>query len=610
MRQLKRLRYWIIAAAVVIVAGLAALAVVQIVRADRNAVAGKAALARAQTDIDAQHVRAARADLVAALGDFQQMHHHLATMGPLAPIARITPFVRIQIRGATDFSEAGELLATAGLHLVDAASRVLDPTDTHLRLSDALGELQHIRGALNDGITALDSAATKIRALDGYRLIGPLNNARNDLKSRLPRAGRRAVSARDGLDALIDVLGGSGPRRFLIFSQNPDEVRPTGGFIGTYGILTTHGGHVSLQQFDATSDWYVTHPQAVLQPAQADLPLQLGTPPQAQTIANVNATADFSAAGKLASTLWTRGGEPAVNGVISMTPAVMARVVGVLGPVTVPGYDETINAANLIARVDFHTHFEAPPSGGGRKDFLVALVKVVTQKALDAPASTWQPLGRAMAAGFADREAMARSNEPVIQTALVERAWDGTLPHVPGDFFDEAEFEYAAKNGGGLHRTFDHTVIVHADGSAQITTTVTIDNTLPPNYGYDHVDNLDSLSLITIYGPDGATIDPASDPLDAVPPPMAGHPAGAWFESAPPEGSTSFTSVWDVAHLLTSTSGGGFAYQLHFLRLAAHDGDVLHLHVTLPPGWTWTNGPPPATTMLNADMNGVWQLAR
>ena len=147
MQLVKRLRYWIIAAFVVIVGGLFAVALMQTVRADHFAVAGKGALAAAETDIDAQHVHAARADLLAALGDFQQMHHHLSNMGPIAPIARITPFVRIQIRGATNFSEAGELLSTAGLQLVDAASAVLDPTDTHLRLSDALAELRTIRTA-------------------------------------------------------------------------------------------------------------------------------------------------------------------------------------------------------------------------------------------------------------------------------------------------------------------------------------------------------------------------------------------------------------------------------------------------------------------------------
>ena len=316
MSLVKRLRFWIIAALVVIVGGLFALALLQTARADQNGVHGKAALARAETDINAHNVRAARADLLEARADFQQMHHHLASMGPLAPIARITPFVRIQIRGATDFSEAGELLSNAGLHLVDAASQVLDPKDSHLHLSDALDQLRNVRAALNSGIDALDGAAGKIRALDGYRLLGPLNNARIDLKSRLPRVGTRAVSARDGLDALINMLGGSGPRRFLLLSQNPDEVRPTGGFIGTYGVMSTRNGHMVLDKFDSTSSWYTTHPDAVLTLGQSALPLQLGDPPQVQTIANVNATADFTAAGKLAAQLWRAGGEKPVDGVI------------------------------------------------------------------------------------------------------------------------------------------------------------------------------------------------------------------------------------------------------------------------------------------------------
>ena len=101
---------------------------------------------------------------------------------------------------------------------------------------------------------------------------------------------------------------------------------------------------------------------------------------------------------------------------------------------------------------------------------------------------------------------MGWSSEPVIQDALTAQAWDGTLPQVPGDFFYEGEFEYGAKNGGGLHRTFEHNVVLRADGSAKVTTHVTIDNTLPPNYGFGHDLNIDSLSFVTVYGPNGATL--------------------------------------------------------------------------------------------------------
>ena len=414
----------------------------------------------------------------------------------------------------------------------------------------------------------------------------------------------------DGLDALIDMLGGSGPRRFLIISQNPDEVRPTGGYIGTYGVLATRKGHMVLERYASTSSWYLPRPQADLPPAQAALPLRLDSPPRPQTLANVNATADFTAAGTLAARLWRLGGEQPINGVISLTPEVMARVVGVLGPVVVPGFGETVTASNLLARVDYHTHLEAPTAGlpGGRKAFLIELAHVVVQRLLDAPASRWDPLARAIGRGFEMREAMAWSSRPVIQKALAERGWDGTLPDVSGDFFYQGEFEYLAKNGRGLHRTFDHRVVLHADGSARITTRVTIANTEPANNG-GHL-NIDSLSFVTVYGPHGASLDSASDPPDALDPDLEGHPAASWFEAADPLSSTTFTVAWDVPHLLTTAPGGALEYQLRFMRLPAHDADVLHLRITPPPGWKWATSAPPATTTLNADLVGAWRLVR
>ena len=605
----KRRRFLVGAA--LVVGGLFALTLIQTARADRSGLRGKAALARAEAHLNVRDVRAARDDLLEARNHFRQMQSDLGTMGPLGPLARVTPLVRVQIRGAKAFAQAGELLSNAGIGLVDAAAQVIEPKQKHMRLADALDALRDVRSALNEGIAALDGAADKIHALDGYRLLGPLENARRDLIRRLPRVGAHAVSARDGLGALIDMLGGSGPRRFLIFSQNPDEVRPTGGFIGTYGVLVTRKGHLVLDRYAGIAEWYRPRRQAQLPPAQAALPLQFAVPPQPQTLANVNATADFSAAGRLAAKLWQRGGERPVDGVISITPAVMARIVGVLGPVAVPGFGETVTGANLLARVDYHTHLGAPTAGrpGGRKSFLIELAHVVVRRLLDAPASRWDPLAQAIGRGFETREAMAWSSRPIIQDALAARAWDGTLPQVAGDFFYEGDFEYSAKNGRGLHRTFDHTVALRADGSARVTTRVTIANTLPPSRG--GLFNIDSSSHITVNGPSGAILLPASDPPDADSGSLAGHPAFSWFVSADPLASTSFTVNWEVPHLATVAADGSLTYQLRFMGLPAHEGDVLHLHVRLPPGWKWEGRRTPSRTRsLDQDMIGSWRAVR
>jgi len=61
------------------------------------------------------------------------------------------------------------------------------------------------------------------------------------------------------------------------------------------------------------------------------------------------------------------------------------------------------------------------------------------------------------------------------------RGWQGSPPTGNGDFFYDSEFEYGAKSGRGLKRTFDQQVSLRSDGSARVATTITIDNTEGPS---------------------------------------------------------------------------------------------------------------------------------
>src|SRR5947209_538336 len=50
------------------------------------------------------------------------MRQQLRALGPLLPLARSAPVVRVQIEGAEAFADSGVLLSSAGLQLVAAAS--------------------------------------------------------------------------------------------------------------------------------------------------------------------------------------------------------------------------------------------------------------------------------------------------------------------------------------------------------------------------------------------------------------------------------------------------------------------------------------------------------
>jgi hypothetical protein len=585
---------------ILVAAALACLAwsAVQLARGALDGRSGATSLRTAETALAAGDARTAQTRLAVAERRFAEANREVRRLGPAGYVLRAVPFVRVQLRAVDRFTRAGREVAAGGREAAAAIDRLAasggDPVT-------ALREMETTAGRAD---TVLASAEARIAPLRGYRLVWPLSTQQREVERRLPEARERVSGLRDGLAAMVTFAGGSGPRRYLVVSQNPDEVRPTGGFIGTYGVLTATDGRLRLERYAPIESWYTAHPGASLPVAQSASALQFAVPRSRQTLANVNTTPDWPDSAALARDLWRRGGERPVDGVVSVTPDFLARVLRVLGSVRLPSYPDTVDAGNVIRLADQYTHRE-PPGGlpGGRKGFVVELAQVVLGKLVTAPRSRWPDLGRAAGAGLAARELLVWSTDAEVRQALARRGWDGALPATDGDFLAVGEFEYAAKNGRGLRRTIDHVVDLAADGSARVTTRVTIANTAPPGRF-----NVDSQSYVTIYGPAGGTLARGSDKPDATEPDLGGHPAAGWLRAAAPGKVTVIDLGWTVPGLLVR-EGDGWRYRLRVLPTPGHSGDVLHLTVHVPPGWRWTGRSPDGTYSLDREVSTAGVLA-
>jgi hypothetical protein len=373
--------------------------------------------------------------------------------------------------------------------------------------------------------------------------------------------------------------------------------------MGSYGVLTADAGKVRLARYDDSVAWVRDHPTAVIPPDQVGSPFRFYDPPLEETLADTNTTPDWPHAADIALKLWAAGGEAPPDGVVSFTPQFLARILAVTGSVVVPGYNETVTASNVVGRLDYYTH-QLPPTTPGldRKEFLSPLGQAVMAKLLQAPASQWRGLGAAISKAFAARQLLVWSHDQAVQSTLDQRGWNGVLPATDGDFFYDSEFEYAAKNGGGLKRTFDEQVSLRADGSARITTTLTINNTEAPS----PVNN-DVLTYYTLYGPTGAVLDPvASDPPFSLEPALAGHPAAGWFRTVAPNSTGTIKVVWDVPGLGQRRSDGSWQYALNFQHIVDNTGDVLNLKVDLPADAHWDGKAPLTQANLDKDIIGTW----
>ncbi|MEU4480364.1 DUF4012 domain-containing protein [Micromonospora sp. NPDC023966] len=229
-------------------------------------------------------------------------------------------------------------LAFPTLLRVDLASLV--PKEGRLDL----GRLRAVSAEVSAADRAVRDTGARLRAVSTDDLVEQVRDAVAGLRTELDRLGELTAAADQGARLLPALLGADGPRSYLLVSQNPAELRATGGMFGAHAVLRAENGRIRMSgQNSASSLGLFTPPLPVSQEVRRlwnDLP---GTYP-----ADVNLSPDFPTAAALYREMVRRRTGTAVDGVLAVDPLVLSYLLGVIGPVTVP--DRPSLAGSTVVR--------------------------------------------------------------------------------------------------------------------------------------------------------------------------------------------------------------------------------------------------------------------
>lgn len=241
---------------------------------------------------------------------------------------------------------------------------------------------------------------------------------------QLERAAELAAAGEKLVDVMPEILGTDGKRReYLVLLQNEMELRPGGGFIGSYAVLAFEGGR--LITFDV-KDVYEADGQLKghVEPP-AELKKHLGE--AGWYMRDANWQASFPAAA--ADIRWFMEKETGrkVDGVIGVNLAVAKKMLAVIGGVEVPDFGETVTEENLYEQAEYYAETKFFPGSVQKASFLGAVGNQLFEevKILDTE-GRWK-----MVEGMLD---LLERNE--IQIALIdekaaaklaEAGWDGAM---------------------------------------------------------------------------------------------------------------------------------------------------------------------------------------
>jgi hypothetical protein len=460
-------------------------------------------------------------DTVAAQGAFNEAAREFSQArdkldSPTLSGGLVVPFVASNVRAARTLSEIGTDLANAGETITAAvhpdALQVVDGTLP-------IDEVRKVTPELEAGSAALTSALDKLDALaDDPYLLPQVDDALQKVHAQLARAEGEARRAANAAKLAPAIFGAEGPRHYLLVVQNNAESRATGGFIGSYAVMTAENGKVDVGEMIRAGNWNAAvraDPNAKLEAPLDYLARYTQFAPKT-TIQNINMSPDFPSVAAALTSLSTAAGVGPIDGVMSVDPAGLAALLELSGPVNVESwpYGE-INAGNVVNVTLRDAYEKFDDKSPERADFLGDVAKAAVDQAtsgsLGKPAQIAKVLGKAAHSGHLTL-AFTRPEE---QRVAEELGVAQNMGHVKSD-----AIAVTSSNGGGnkidyyVQRTVDYRVNLDpaADGksaAAQGDLVVHMKNTAPtsglPQYVIGPFDQRfvagEARSFVSMYSP-------------------------------------------------------------------------------------------------------------
>lgn len=231
------------------------------------------------------------------------------------------------------------------------------------------------------------------------------------------------ATARGGLAVVPEATGFYGKRTYLVVFQNNMELRPTGGFIGSYGLVNFVDG--VFNEF-TIEDVYVAD-GALKGHIDPPEPIRTHLGQEHWYMRDGNWDPDFSRSGARLAWFLDKEIEVAVDGVVAVDLAFVQSLLEVVGPLRVADYPDNITTDNLFETAQSASETEFFPGSTQKKDFLGAVGRALIRALLEdrdlSQVALLQPVHEALAS----RHLLFYFVDPATQGLTESLGWTGTF---------------------------------------------------------------------------------------------------------------------------------------------------------------------------------------
>lgn len=221
-------------------------------------------------------------------------------------------------------------------------------------------------------------------------LLFPINAKITEIKSQLTIATDLLEQAVPLTQLLPTLAGYPTESEFLVILQNNDELRPTGGFIGTYGLMTIYNGKPG--NIITEDVYHLDMPCIGKLTATPPDPIKKYMGVEYWWLRDANFSPDFPTSAKQIESMFMAesecAGKPAIKpaAIIALNPDLIADLLSLVGPITVD--NTTYDSHNFQPLLQYNVeiaYVDKNISSWDRKEVINAVVTELKKRLLSLP---------------------------------------------------------------------------------------------------------------------------------------------------------------------------------------------------------------------------------
>lgn len=465
--------------------------------------ASKAALAtflRGATSLSSESFDTAGQDFSEAAQGFAEAESSLNDLNlGITALASVIPETDRTVESARALVTAGrELSDTAAI--MSAAAHDLSDKDS-IELSSKLDLL----GAyIENALPHAEAAAEALRHVDAEVVPIEYANSVIELQQRAPQVAASMAEYVQFVDTFSLILGGQEKMRYLAVFQNNTELRPTGGFMGSFAEMDVDRGEV-VRMFVPTGGTYDVQGQLQAYVA-APGPLQLLK--ARWEFQDANWFPDFPSSAKKMRWFYSESGGPTVDGVVAVNATFVADLLRLLGPVEMPKYGRTFDAENFVFETQKIVELEYDKVDNAPKEVIGDLAPILLDRMQTADTQTLMAVVDLIAKGLKEKDILLNFRDNDLQASIESLGWSGAVKQTSGDYLMVVNTNLGGgKTDGVIDQDVQVDVNIAADGSLENTVTITKTHRGMKTALFSGSNNVDYLRL---YVPRGSELLSAS----------------------------------------------------------------------------------------------------